>query len=133
MIGAMADRDADDCPFCTAAAAVPGRLTVALPDAFPVTEGHVLVVPTRHVARMEHLTDDEWDAVFRLVRDETRRVAALPGVTGVNLGVNSGPSAGQTISHAHVHVIPRREGDVDDPRGGVRWVVPSTAAYWGPG
>lgn len=97
---------------------------------YPVSEGHTLVVPRRHVARAEDLKDDEWSDLFALVRDVTRRVAAIDGVDGVNVGFNSGSAAGQTVDHAHVHVIPRILGDVDDPRGGVRWVLPETADYW---
>jgi diadenosine tetraphosphate (Ap4A) HIT family hydrolase len=57
-------------------------------------------------------------------------LVSLPDVDAVNIGVNSGQAAGQTIDHAHVHVIPRRAGDVGDPRGGVRWVIPARADYW---
>lgn len=88
------------------------------------------MVPVRHVALLEDLADAEWEAVFALVRDEVRRIRQRPGVVGVNVGVNSGPAAGQTVEHAHVHVIPRVAGDVPDPRGGVRWVLPQTADYW---
>lgn len=99
---------------------------VAFADAFPVTAGHLLVVPRRHVERVEHLTDAEWSGVFGLVR------ALAVGLTaeGLNIGVNSGAAAGQTVAHAHVHLIPRSTGDVADPRGGVRHVIPHRADYW---
>ena len=103
---------------------------MVLDDGFPVSVGHQLVMPSRHVARLEELSADEWRAVFDTVQQVARRVAALDGVSGVNIGVNSGGSAGQTVDHAHVHVIPRRDGDVPDPRGGVRWVIPGQADYW---
>ena len=120
-----------DCPFCAriGPAAEHGG-AVAFDDAYPVVPGHRLVVPVRHVARIEDLTDTEWDAVFSLVRDELRRAREAGGAPAVNVGVNSGAAAGQTVDHAHVHVIPRTEGDVADPRGGVRWVVPRAADYW---
>lgn len=106
------------------------QVAFALDDAFPVTPGHRLVAPVRHAARLEELALEEWQAVFQLVHNEARRLRSEPGVEGVNIGVNSGEAAGQTIDHAHVHVIPRRAGDVPDPRGGVRWIIPEQADYW---
>lgn len=103
---------------------------VAFPDAFPVSDGHMLVVPRRHIERLETLTTEEWEDLFALVYRICQEVAARPGVDGLNVGVNSGEAAGQTIEHAHVHVIPRRQGDVPDPRGGVRHVIPDKADYW---
>jgi diadenosine tetraphosphate (Ap4A) HIT family hydrolase len=88
------------------------------------------VIPRRHVARLEDLEVGEWRALFDTMLRVARGVARLDGVGGVNIGVNSGESAGQTVDHAHVHVIPRRDGDVPDPRGGVRWVIPERAVYW---
>jgi diadenosine tetraphosphate (Ap4A) HIT family hydrolase len=90
----------------------------------------MLVVPRRHVRRLEELSSQEWTELFELVRFICREVAAEPGVEGYNLGVNNGRAAGQTVDHAHVHVIPRRSGDVPDPRGGIRTVIPSRADYW---
>jgi diadenosine tetraphosphate (Ap4A) HIT family hydrolase len=103
---------------------------VAFPDSFPVTAGHMLVVPRRHVGRLEELSSQEWTELFELARLVCREIAAEPGVGGYNLGVNNGTAAGQTVHHVHVHVIPRRPGDVPDPRGGVRNVIPSRADYW---
>jgi diadenosine tetraphosphate (Ap4A) HIT family hydrolase len=102
----------------------------AFPDAFPVTEGHTLVVPKRHVASLFDLPEEEQAAIWSLVA--LVRAKLLDGLKpdGFNVGVNDGPAAGQTVMHAHVHVIPRRAGDVGDPRGGVRWVVPAKAVYW---
>jgi diadenosine tetraphosphate (Ap4A) HIT family hydrolase len=90
----------------------------------------MLVVPRRHVARIEDLTEAEWTDLFGLVREACREVRADRSVDGYNVGVNTGAAAGQTVEHAYVHVIPRRFGDVPDPRGGVRHVIPSTADYW---
>ena len=95
-----------------------------------MSEGHTLVVPKRHVTRAEQLERAEWAGLFDLVREVSRELASLPGVEGVNVGVNSGEAAGQTVGHAHVHVIPRRPGDVEDPRGGIRWVIAEKADYW---
>jgi diadenosine tetraphosphate (Ap4A) HIT family hydrolase len=90
----------------------------------------MLVVPRRHVERLEALPAGEWTGLFALVRQTCRTVAAQLGVDGLTVGVNSGEAAGQTIAHAHVHIIPRRLGDVSDPRGGVRHVIPGKADFW---
>ena len=122
-----------DCPFCDLP---PDRILmrddvgVAFLDSYPVTEGHTLVVPLRHVASVFDLSGSELQALFGLVSEVRTRLAALYRVEHFNIGINDGASAGQTINHAHVHVIPRRPGDVPDPRGGVRWVMPTKARYW---
>lgn len=123
------------CPFCERIAGrddlyAATEFAVAFPDGYPVSDGHTLVVPKRHVARAEQLERAEWAGLFDLVREVSRELSGLPGVEGVNVGINSGEAAGQTVSHAHVHVIPRRPGDVEDPRGGIRWVIPDRADYW---
>jgi len=127
-----------ECPFCERIAEredlyATTEFAVAFPDGFPVSDGHTLVVPKRHVSRAEQLERAEWAGMFDLVREVSRELASLPGVEGVNVGVNSGEAAGQTVGHAHVHVIPRRPGDVEDPRGGIRWVIPEKAEYWSQG
>jgi diadenosine tetraphosphate (Ap4A) HIT family hydrolase len=125
--------DRDDCPFCRLEK---GRLRLesefaaALPDGFAVTEGHTLVLPKRHVASLFDLTEREQAAVWLLVAEVRATLMAEMRPDGFNVGLNDGSAAGQTVMHAHVHVIPRRDGDVADPRGGVRWVVPDKAAYW---
>jgi diadenosine tetraphosphate (Ap4A) HIT family hydrolase len=124
-----------DCPFCSRIAGGSGILrsnevAVAFADAFPVSDGHALIVPRRHVVRLELLETDEWLSLFSLVQQITLDIAAQAGVEGVNVGFNSGAAAGQTVEHAHVHAIPRRLGDVPDPRGGVRHVIPDRAEYW---
>lgn len=119
------------CPFCERIDRAGSTGTaVTFPDNYPSADGHRLVVPVRHVERVEELEPAKWRELFDLVRSVAREVGSLPGVDGVNIGVNSGRAAGQTVGHAHVHVIPRQTGDVEDPRGGVRWVLPETADYW---
>lgn len=123
-----------ECPFCERIenredVYATTEFAVAFPDGYPVSDGHTLVVSKRHVARAEQLERAEWAGLFDLVREVSRELASLPGVEGVNVGVNSGEAAGQTVGHAHVHVIPRRPGDVEDPRGGVRWVIADRANY----
>ena len=121
------------CPFCDPD---PDRIceeneaAVAIHDRFPVAGGHMLVVPKRHVASLFDLPEEEQAALWRLVALVRGRLMDELNPDGFNVGVNDGPAAGQTVMHAHVHVIPRRTGDVADPRGGVRWVVPVKAKYW---
>jgi diadenosine tetraphosphate (Ap4A) HIT family hydrolase len=105
-------------------------LAVAFPDAFPVSPGHCLIVPRRHEPDFLELSAEEEMAIWTLVRSVLRSPEADDVPDGYNIGVNVGEAAGQTIAHAHLHVIPRRHGDVHDPRGGIRWVVPGKAAYW---
>jgi len=122
-----------DCPICQRLAsgdvAEADAHAVAFPDAYPVAPGHTLVVPRRHVASVFDLSAGEYASLWSVVAAVRRRLTA-DGCPAFTIGVNDGPAAGQTVSHAHVHVIPRRAGDVGDPRGGVRWVLPERAAYW---
>jgi diadenosine tetraphosphate (Ap4A) HIT family hydrolase len=121
------------CPFChleNSRITLENDCAVAIPDAFPVAEGHMLVVPKRHVASLFDLPDEEQAALWRLVAQVRGKLATELRPDGFNVGVNDGPAAGQTVPHAHVHIIPRWAGDVPDPRGGVRWVVPAKAQYW---
>ena len=76
------------------------------------------------------LSEEDQAALWRLVALVRGKLAAELKPDGFNVGVNDGPAAGQTVLHAHVHVIPRRKGDVADPRGGVRWIMPAKARYW---
>jgi diadenosine tetraphosphate (Ap4A) HIT family hydrolase len=122
-----------DCAFCSLP---PERIwiqtegTIAFRDAYPLSNGHTLVIPRRHVYSLFDLPEEEqqrrWcqvSVVHRLLRE-----AFKP--SGFNVGLNDGQAAGQTVFHAHVHIIPRYSGDVTDPRGGVRWVIPTKARYW---
>jgi diadenosine tetraphosphate (Ap4A) HIT family hydrolase len=122
------------CPFCQRLdlpdLLAGNDLAAAFWDSFPVSPGHALVVPRRHVADLFELAPDEQAALWRLLPEVRARVDAHHAPTGYNVGVNVGEAAGQTVGHAHVHLIPRYPGDVPDPRGGVRWVLPGQAAYW---
>lgn len=121
------------CPFCAAMAerhfTLGNTVAAAILDGFPLTEGHTLVVPHLHVPDLFQLGAADQAELWALVAEVTARMRA-GGADGVNVGLNVGPAAGQTIGHAHVHVIPRRHGDQPDPRGGVRWIFPERAAYW---
>lgn len=99
-------------------------------DAFPVSPGHILVVPRRHEPDFFALAPEERLALWSLVEKVRDLLEERYGPDAFNIGVNAGRAAGQTVAHAHVHVIPRYEGDVEDPRGGVRHVIPDKAAYW---
>jgi len=125
-----------DCPFCRRECHgdyLTSEFAAAFMDAFPVAEGHTLVVPKRHVASLFDLPDDEQAAVWRLVARVRSQLMEEVRPGGFNIGVNDGLVAGQTVMHAHVHVIPRRKGDVSDPKGGVRWLIPDKAPYWSKG
>jgi diadenosine tetraphosphate (Ap4A) HIT family hydrolase len=99
-------------------------------DGYPVTEGHLLIVPLRHVENWLGLTDQERRDSDTLIQTLTEGIRRRdPTVTGFNIGMNIGYSAGQTIFHCHTHLIPRREGDTADPRGGVRGVIPGKRSY----
>jgi diadenosine tetraphosphate (Ap4A) HIT family hydrolase len=103
---------------------------LAVSDAYPVSEGHTLIVPSKHVISIYDLPVPEHDAVWDLVSQVRQRLMTDLRPDGFNIGLNDGVAAGQTVMHAHVHVIPRWSGDVPDPRGGIRWVIPVKAPYW---
>jgi diadenosine tetraphosphate (Ap4A) HIT family hydrolase len=122
-----------ECPFC----ALPlerierqNALALALFDAYPVSDGHALVIPRRHVASAGDLTEAEVTAIWQLLQEMREVVRQRHRPDAFNIGVNDGPVAGQTVNHAHFHLIPRYGGDRADPRGGVRWVLPDKAKYW---
>ena len=122
-----------NCPFCSPdpeRVSYRGKLVFALWDGFPVTEGHALLVPNRHVGRWLDATEEEREELFRAIPLVMEKIREDRAPDGFNIGINDGAAAGQTIDHLHLHVIPRYGGDVPDPRGGIRWVVPENACYW---
>ena len=138
----MVGRDEGNSPFL----AIPrdrwlasNHLAFAVLDRFPVSPGHTLIVPRRVVAHWWDASRDEQAAILELVNDlrellldDTARAQVLPGVArpdGFNVGFNAGDAAGQTVQHLHVHLIPRFHGDMADPRGGVRHVIPARGNY----
>ena len=110
------------------------RHAAALRDGFPVSDGHTLVLPRRHVQSVFELAVEEQQEVWNLVAEVRDRLRSTLGSVpdGFNVGPNDGVQAGQTVTHAHVHVIPRYKNDMPDPRGGIRWVLPRKANYWKP-
>jgi diadenosine tetraphosphate (Ap4A) HIT family hydrolase len=121
------------CPFCTLP---PERVraqsqhAVWIRDGYPVSPGHSLVIPKRHVGSFFELTAQERMAVLELLDQAKAAAEAEFNPDGYNVGINDGAAAGQTVPHVHVHLIPRFVGDMADPRGGVRWVLPGEADYW---
>jgi diadenosine tetraphosphate (Ap4A) HIT family hydrolase len=108
---------------------VENDLCLALRDNYPVTDGHTLVVSRRHVATWFETTAEERVAIFDLVDRVKGNLDEALHPDGYNIGVNVGRAAGQTVMHLHVHVIPRYEGDVEDPTGGVRHVILGKGNY----
>jgi diadenosine tetraphosphate (Ap4A) HIT family hydrolase len=105
-------------------------LAVAFPDKFPVSPGHMLILPRRHEMDFFKLTEEEQTEIWGLIPLTQKHIEKRHSPDGYNIGINSGKAAGQTVAHAHLHIIPRYLGDIKDPRGGIRWVLPSQARYW---
>ena len=123
----------DSCPFCAVERSreilASSASSVAFYDGFPVSPGHALIMPRRHVASFFDLTEEERADLFR-VADEVRRIVDQRyHPDGYNLGVNVGKAAGESFFHVHLHLIPRYAGDVPNPRGGVRGVIPGKQSY----
>ena len=121
------------CPFCSLDPSrkwVENEHALAFPDAYPLADGHTLVIPRKHVSSIYELTAEEQSAIWSLVAEVRNRLLTGLKPDAFNIGLNDGLAAGQTVEHAHVHVIPRRKGDVPDPRGGIRWIIDDKANYW---
>jgi len=123
-----------DCLFCELPDAInvlaKNELACILKDNFPVSPGHCLIIPKRHVATYFDMNQAEINACNRLIKEHKEKLETDDKtITGFNIGMNSGASAGQTIFHAHIHLIPRRDNDQDNPRGGVRKIFPDKADY----
>jgi len=122
-----------ECPFCTLPEEriwLETDRVVAVPDYYPATDGHCLVLPRVHVASLWNLSPEEHAEVWDLVAEVRDLLIERHSPDGFTIGVNDGLAAGQTIPHAHVHVIPRHLGDVSDPTGGLRVILPHKARYW---
>lgn len=122
------------CVFCERLAGgevtATNALAAAFADTTPLTPGHTLIIPRRHEPDFLALSADERAAIWALLEIVRAETDSLRNPDGYNLGVNVGTAAGQTVGHAHLHVIPRYRGDVPDPRGGIRWIIPAKARYW---
>ena len=124
---------AGPCPFCPPRS---DEILLERPLAFlqrdkrPLTKGHALIIPRRHVATFFETTPEERVAMLELLDEAKMILDREHRPDGYNVGINDGAAAGQTVMHVHVHIIPRYLGDKSDPRGGIRWMLPEKAAYW---
>ena len=124
-----------ECPFCNLPqerVIVRNQFAIVLRDAYPISPGHTLIVPSRHVGSLFDAGADERAALMDLLAEAKRQLDAAYRPAGYNVGINDGPAAGQTVPHLHIHLIPRYVGDQSDPRGAVRWIFPDKAVYWQP-
>lgn len=122
-----------DCPFCTLPKQrilLASDLGLVVRDAFPISPGHTLIIPTRHIGSFFDLSSYEREDLMSLLAAAKANVETEFKPDGYNIGINDGPAAGQTVPHLHIHLIPRYKGDLPDPRGGVRWIIPDKADYW---
>ncbi len=121
------------CPFCHLDAVriiLDSEFAVAIYDCFPVSLGHVLIIPKRHISSFFDATVEEQQDLLSLLSRARLYLQEQYSPTGFNIGINDGMTAGQTVMHLHVHLIPRYAEDQADPRGGVRWIFPDKAKYW---
>ena len=119
------------CPFCNLEREkiLETEMSFAIYDGFPVNEGHALIIPKRHTANYFDLSLEEQKDCIELLNRVKGIVHEKYNPAGFNVGININEAAGQTVPHVHIHLIPRYEGDVDEPRGGVRGVVPERRSY----
>ena len=119
------------CPFCNweKPPLLMNSLAVAIYDKYPVTQGHTLIIPRRHYSDFFESNKEESDAILSLHWEAKGLLDTRHRPDGYNVGINCGVPAGQTIPHFHVHLIPRYRGDIEDPRGGIRGVIPAKQKY----
>ena len=120
------------CPFCSlerSRVIVQNDFVMAFYDGFPVNPGHTLIVPKRHVANYFDLEREEKEALWEMADYCKTILDNQFKPSGYNIGINIGVSAGQSVPHVHLHLIPRYEGDTPNPRGGVRGVIPKRQNY----
>jgi diadenosine tetraphosphate (Ap4A) HIT family hydrolase len=121
------------CPFCTlpeSRIVKSNDNALIIRDGYPISEGHTLIIPKRHVGSFFQITERERSSLLKLLDYAKSVLDAEFKPDGYNIGINDGAVAGQTVSHLHIHLIPRYVGDMSDPRGGVRWIIPDKADYW---
>jgi len=123
----------NECPFCN----LPqiriiesNKLGIVIRDAYPISPGHTLIIPKRHINSFFDTTESEKKLLLELLESAKKRIAKEFNSEAFNIGINDGEIAGQTVPHLHIHLIPRYKNDSQDPRGGVRWIIPNKAKYW---
>ena len=122
-----------NCPFCS----IPqdriidsNEMGFVIRDGFPISPGHTLIIPKRHVSSFFEISQEERESLLKLL-DQAKKVTDQEfKPDSYNIGINDGAEAGQTVPHLHIHLIPRFKDDQEDPRGGVRWIIPEKAKYW---
>jgi diadenosine tetraphosphate (Ap4A) HIT family hydrolase len=121
------------CPFCTLSPIniiYQNEHSILIRDTFPISPGHSLIIPKRHISSFFEIKKKEQKSILKaLIKAREIMINDLQPA-GFNIGVNDGVVAGQTIPHLHIHLIPRFQGDVEDPKGGIRWILPEKANYW---
>ena len=127
------DYTIENCPFClkrnTRKIIAENELAYATYDIYPVSVGHCLIITKRHISNFFEVTPEEINELFFLIKKVKSIITAKYSPQGFNVGININEAAGQTVPHVHIHVIPRYEGDVENPRGGVRHVIPGRGNY----
>ena len=122
-----------NCPFCS----IPqdriidsNEMGFVIRDGFPISPGHTLIIPKRHVSSFFEISQEERESLLKLL-DQAKKVTDQEfKPDSYNIGINDGAEAGQTVPHLHIHLIPRFKDDQGDPRGGIRWIIPEKAKYW---
>ena len=118
------------CVFCNPDDVVmENDLAYVIHDRHPVSEGHLLVIPKRHVVSFFETSREERKALMEMLEGARQYIISEHSPQGFNIGINEGEAAGQTVEHLHIHLIPRYEGDIDDPRGGIRGAIPEKRIY----
>lgn len=124
--------DINNCIFCNIdeeSKVLKNRDWFAIYDRFPVSNGHMLIIPCRHINSLEELYNSEKESFFEILNDTKLLLDSIYKPNGYNIGINLGKEAGQTIMHMHIHVIPRYKGDIENPEGGIRGVIPDKQNY----
>jgi len=105
------------------------EVAFAIYDSFPVSQGHILVIPKKHINNYFEADSQTKDELWKLIDECKEIVDKKFNPAGYNIGINCGEAAGQTVMHLHIHLIPRYKGDIENPRGGVRGVIPDKRIY----
>lgn len=121
------------CPFCQiekSRVVIENEHAFVIYDGYPISPGHSLIIPKRHIASFFEAKQEEQVSLLELLNQMQLNLIEAFKPDGFNIGINVGEAAGQTVMHLHIHLIPRYVGDIPDPRGGVRWIFPEKADYW---